>query len=155
MSNIPQSLWKWNGWNEVAIRTHNENVAIWTKSFTCLYIICLHFLHIFLLKNLIQFMHELITNVWIFHFSANWCLFYNFFCWRPCIWSCVVLLQGSILLIGEYISYHVLLVSSMMMQCKQHTNCLFLFCRYQVLNRITWSRKSFRSLLCPEEKHNC
>ena len=66
-----------------------------------------------------------------FHFSANGCLFYNFYCRHPCIWSCVFLLQGSILLIGEYISYHVLFVSSKMMQCKQHTNCLFLFCRYQ------------------------
>ena len=90
-----------------------------------------------------------------FHFLANGCLFYNFFLPTSLHLELRFLLQGSILLIGEYISYHVLFVSSKMMQCKQRTNCLFLFCRYQVLHWITWSRKSFGSLLCPEEKDNC
>ena len=90
----------------------------------------------------------------IFIFRLTGAYFGIFFCWHPCIWSCIFLLQGSILLIGEYISCHVLYVSFIMMQCKQHTNFLFLFCRYQA-HWITWSRKSFGSLLCPEEKCNC
>ena len=89
------------------------------------------------------------------HFSANRCLFWNFFLLTSLHLELCFLVQGSVLLIGEYISYHVLFVSCMMMHCKQCNNFLFLFCRYRRPHWITLSRKSFGFLICPEEKDNC